>query len=137
MHVLGRDVTMDSVVSLNQRDMVGKLEYIHPSREEILDWIKVSWKPLTVNLHRVLNLVDGLLVFKFLSVEGCKAIESMLWVLGEGSLVLSCWNSNFDPWKEKLACRPLSVLLLESPLQCWNMNGFAMVGKFIGHFILV
>ena len=82
MHVLGRDVTMDSVVSLNQRDMVGKLEYIHPSREEILDWIKVSWNHIIVNFPKVI-ILNGWLVFQFILIEDCKVIESCLWVLGE------------------------------------------------------
>ena len=62
MCVLGRDVTMDSVVALSQRALVGKFKYIHPSREEILEWIIVSWNLFIVKLPRVLILVNGWLI---------------------------------------------------------------------------
>ena len=47
----------------------------------------MSRKPFIVNLPRVLILLNGWLVFQFLSVEDCNDIENHFWVLGEGALV--------------------------------------------------
>ena len=35
--VLERDVTMDSMVALSHKDLVGEFKYIRPSRDDILD----------------------------------------------------------------------------------------------------
>ena len=73
--VLGRDVTMDMVSVLSQRDLVGKFEFIKLNRNEILDWIQCKWKPFISNIPRVVMLVNGWIVFQFPMKEDRNAIE--------------------------------------------------------------
>ena len=73
--VLGRDVTMDMLSVLSQRNLVGKFDFIKLNRNTILDRIQCKWKSFISNIHRVLMLVNGWIVFQFMTEEDRKAIE--------------------------------------------------------------
>ena len=81
-------------------------------------------------------LVNGWVVFHFLSEEDKRAIEGWFWVIGRGYLVLVRWKVDFDPWKSKLAKRHLWVILLRFRLHCWNIKGFMAVVNSIGKCIM-
>lgn len=92
--VLGNDVTIDMVLTLSQRDLIGRFEYIKPYRSDILAWVQECWKPLLKSVPKVLTLVNGWVLFQILSIEDREAFESQYWILGLGSLVLgtSMWD---------------------------------------------
>ena len=55
------------------------------------------WNPILKFVLKVLTLVNGWVLFQFLSVEDKEVIESQYWILGVGSLVLGRWHVGFDP----------------------------------------
>ena len=98
---------MDMVLTLSQRSLVGKFEFINLTKNEILEWIREKWKPFIKNIPKVLALVNGWFVFHFSSEEDKIVVEEHFWVYGRGSLVLSHWCVQFDPWKLKMVKRHL------------------------------
>lgn len=116
--LLGKDVTFDMVSALSKRTVIGKFEYLKPSRADILSWVRLKWKGVVNNIPRILQLSNGWLLFLFLSKEDRMVVESRYWILGMGSLVLDRWHTAFDPKKEVLNRRHLWVILSDFPLQC-------------------
>ena len=108
---MGRDITIDLVSTLSMRSLVGKMELVKLSREDLLEWVRVQWKPFIQNIPRVLSLVNGWFIFHFMSEEDSKAVEERFWVHGKGSLVLSRWNVHFDPRTKDLEKRHFYVVL--------------------------
>ena len=76
---------------------MGRFEYIRLGRAEILDWIRVIWKPLIKSISRVILVANHWIIFQFLSEEDREIIEIHFWVIGQGSLVLGGWHVGFDP----------------------------------------
>ena len=79
--VLGKDITLDMVMALNKRALVGKFEYIKLSTLEILAWVREQWKPLIKKILQVLLLVNGWIISQFLFEEDKKVIRENVWVI--------------------------------------------------------
>ena len=63
VYVLGQDMTIDMVVALSKRCLVGRFEYLKLSREAILSWVREHWRPLLKFVPKVLSLVNGWTLF--------------------------------------------------------------------------
>ena len=137
MCVLGKDVTMDMVESLSLRSLVGKFEYTKLGWLTILAWIREVWKLVIRYIPQVVLLANGWIIFQFLYEEDRQIINRHLWVIGQGSLVLSRWHVGFDPQHEKLVKRHLWVILPDFPVHHWNLKGFMGKANAPGKFILM
>ena len=93
---------MEMVLSLTNRSLVGKFKFVKLTRLEILEWIRIKWKPIIKTFPRVLMLMNKWICFYFISEEDRKKIEERFWVIEKSSSVLMRWHSGFNPWKEKL-----------------------------------
>lgn len=93
---LGLDINMDRVESLSQRELVGKLSYSKKSYENLLIWVRETWKPI-VGYTSIINiLVNNWLHLHFISAADLELILERAWV-GVGSLWLQRWLPSFFP----------------------------------------
>ena len=69
-------------------------------KEEWVAWATLNWKPILTYVPTISLLANRCLVFVFLDDFDANRILDSLWTIGNGSLVLSRWHTNFDPVKE-------------------------------------
>ena len=81
---------------------MGKFEFVKLIRIDIMDWIRLKWKPIIIAVPRVLMLMNGWICFQFISKEDRKKIDERFWVIEKGLLVLVRLHYGFKPQKEKL-----------------------------------
>ena len=77
---------------------MGRFKYLKNTSADILSWICSKWKPFNSNIIRVMTLVNGLVIFHFVSVEDKGLL--VYWVIDKGLLVLAHWTFDFDRRKK-------------------------------------
>ena len=65
-------------------------------------------------------LANQWLVIVFIEDDDASCILNSLWIIENGSLVLSRWHSRFDPLKERVVKHHLWVLFPAFPFPLWN-----------------
>ena len=106
---------LDRVSELCQRALIGRLEYCSLNKEEWVSWATQHWKPILTYVPTISLLANRWLVFVFLDDSDASRILDSLWTIGDGSLVLSQWHTNFDPVKERVTKRNLWVIMHALP----------------------
>ena len=87
IYVLVKDITNNMVTSFSTKDLLGHFDFIKMTRLDILDWISMKSQPLIIYVLRVTMLVNGWVVFHFLSQVSLQKILNMYWIIDKGSLV--------------------------------------------------
>ena len=113
--VVCRDIMLDRISELCHRALIGHLEYCSMNKEEWVTWATQHWNPILTYVPTISLLANRWLVFVFLEDIDASRILNSLWTIGNDSLVLSRWHTNFDPIKERVIKRHLWVLLSALP----------------------
>ena len=80
-------------------------------------------------------LVNCWLVFVFLDDSDASCILDSLWTIGDGSLVLSRWHTNFDLVKERVTKQHLWVIMHALPFPLWSKDILIGIANSIGRFV--
>jgi hypothetical protein len=89
--ILGCDVSMDKVLGLTEKSLIGKFFYAKMSLRHLTEWMISVWKPILGNCPRFNLLTNHWLVFNFLSESDLFRILETPWIFDKGVLMLKRW----------------------------------------------
>jgi hypothetical protein len=116
--ILGRDITLDRVLGLAEKALVGKFFYARMNMRQLTEWMFSYWKPLLGYCPRFSLLANHWLLFHFLSESDLLRILGSPWLFRKGVLMLKRWRPGFNPHLENFRKR----LLLDALLPHWNIG---------------
>jgi hypothetical protein len=99
---LGEDARLDRVEALSSRALVGRFEYIVPSRGEVIKWVNNEWNSYLGYCAGFITFMKGWVCFQFMKDNDLHKVLDRFWMLGKGSLVLKKWKVDFNPLYESL-----------------------------------
>jgi hypothetical protein len=135
--VLGMDIGLPEACNLALCALVGRLAYKLNCKQNIEDWMEISWKPLLGYLPKFFLLQQGWLGFVFKTPADSTLILGDFWPIDGGSLMLKRWRLGFNPATEYFGLRHLWVLLPGLPLQLWNLQALERIGASLGRFLKI
>lgn len=133
--VLGLDLTVDKVVSMYQRTLIGRLEYCRFTGPEMKDWMHRIWEPIIGYTPHFFVLINGWFCFHFISEADSTLILEKLWTMQKGSLVLERWYVAFDPETAPIRKRHIWAILLGFPLPWWKLEILIQTANSLGKFV--
>ena len=114
--VLGLELTLDKVVGMRKRTLIGRLEYCKFTGPEMKAWMTSNWEPVIGYTPRFSVLMKGWFCFHFISESEATDILDRFWTIQKGSLVLEKWYTSFDTETTPIRKRHLWALLPGFPL---------------------
>jgi hypothetical protein len=128
---------MDVVSILSLRGLVGKFSYWAMGEKDIHAWVEANLGVLLGYVPETFILLKGWFCFIFRNSEDVERVLQKVWLVNDGSLMLSRWHLGFNPEKEIVRFRHLWVLLPGCPLALWSLDAFKLIGNAIGKFLQV
>lgn len=133
--VLGLELTLDKVVGMRKRSLIGRLEYCKLSGPKMKKWMHLNWEPVIGYTPRFSVLMKCWFCFHFISEEDSSQVLKRFWTMQKGSMVLDNWYVSFDPESAPIRKRHLWAIFLGFPLPWWKPEILIQAENALGKFV--
>jgi hypothetical protein len=135
--VFGEDITMQPVVDLTSKTLMGRFHGRLISEKNLASWIKRVWNLVLGYFSNCHMPVIGWLAFLFNIEEDVAIILKARWFWGSVVLSLKKYVPGFDPRLERISLQTVWVKMRGLSLKLWSVDILKATGDSLGSFLEV